>query len=191
MRLLIYGSRSFASTVAELARHCDFEVEGFVDDFDRGPNIIGTFAEVCVSHPPGRFAFAIGVGYNDLGLRWDARTRVIMAGYAQPALIHPRAYTADSAEIGDGSLVMARSVVDVRATIGQLVVLWPNACINHDAAVGPNTFVSPGAIVCGAVKLGTHCFVRAGAAVADHCVVPDGTFIKMLSRYSADRRLES
>ena len=56
MKLLIYSSKSFATTVAELARHCGFEIEGYVDDFNRGPGIIGTFDEVCLTYPPARFA---------------------------------------------------------------------------------------------------------------------------------------
>jgi len=41
MRLLIYGSKEFASTVADLARHCGHNVVGLVDDFNTSVDIVG------------------------------------------------------------------------------------------------------------------------------------------------------
>lgn len=188
MRMLVYGSKSFAATVAELARHCAIAIEGFVDDFGEGPNILGNFEELRRSHPPDKFVYGLGIGYSDLLARWQAWQRIVAAGYQTPALVHPRAYVADTAQVGQGCLVMAGSVVDIRAKLGEVVVLWPQACINHDADIGANCFISPGAIVCGVARLGPNCFIGAGAAIADHCDVPEASFVKMQSRYTGHRR---
>jgi sugar O-acyltransferase (sialic acid O-acetyltransferase NeuD family) len=187
MRLLVYGSKSFAATVAELAVHCGRQVVGFVDDYQCGAGILGSFDEVRLTHPPDQFAYAVGIGYTNLPGRWAAWKRITAAGYQAPALVHPRSYVADSADVGAGSLLMAGSIVDIRARVGDLVVVWPQACINHDAIIGANSFISPGAIVCGGVDMGAHCFVGAGAAIADRCHVPESSFVKMLTRYTANR----
>lgn len=183
MQLLIFGSREFAPTVAELAEDCGHRVVGFIDDFSQGPGILGSLDAVLASHPPGDYQIAMAVGYADLTGRWRAWERVRGAGYRAPALVHPRAYVAKSATIGAGALIMAGAIVDVRSRIGEIAVVWPGACVNHDTSVGDNSFISPNATLCGFVELGAHSFVGAGAAIVDHCKVPDSTRIKMLSRY--------
>jgi len=184
MRLLIYGSKEFAATIAELVLNCGHHVEGFVDDFKTGPTVLGTFDRVVNSHPPATFGMVVAIGYAALDARWVAWLRVKAAGYPTPALIHPLAYVADSATVADGCILMAAAIVDVRSQIGQAVVVWPGACINHDCIVGSNSFVSPNATLCGHVHLGANCFVGAGAAIVDHCTVPPNTRIGMLARYT-------
>jgi sugar O-acyltransferase (sialic acid O-acetyltransferase NeuD family) len=184
MRLLIYGAKDFARTAAALAGHCGHEVAGFIDDFERSSHALGDFEQVARTHSPADFGVLLAVGYNDLRGRWGAWQRVRAAGYRLPSLVHPRAYVADTARVGDGCMVMAGAIVDVRAALADGVVVWPGACINHDSVIGENTFVSPNAVVCGHARVGAHCFIGAGAAVADRRQVPDGSFVKMLSAYT-------
>lgn len=187
MRMLIYGSKDFALTVKDLARHCGYEVVGMVDDFNTGEGVLGTLAQVAVSHPPSEYAMAIAIGYSNIPARWQAWRRVFAAGYSAPALVHPRAYVADTAVLGVGVMVMACAMVDTRAKLGDLAVVWPGACINHDVHVGDNCFISPNATLCGYVSIGRDSFVGAGAAIADHSRLPEGAFLKMHSSYSGDR----
>jgi len=184
MHMLIYGSKDFAATVAELVRHCGHEVIGMVDDYNTGPGILGNFTAVTRTHPPSEYAIAMAIGYLNIPARWAVWERIRSAGYCAPALIHPRAYVADTARIGEGVMVMAGAIVDVRASIGDLVVVWPGACINHDAEIGSNTFISPNATLCGFTHVGAHSFIGAGAVIVDHGKVPEASFIKMLSRYT-------
>lgn len=184
MRLLIYGSSDFAPTVIELARACGHEPVGLVDDLLQKPEVLGNLATVIRSHPPADYGIALAIGYRNLAGRWAAWLRVRAAGYEAPVLIHPHAYVADSARVGAGSMVMAGALVDVRAIVGEVAVMWPGACVNHDSCIGNNCFISPNATLCGFVHLGENSFVGAGAAIADRCMVPPSSFIKMLGRYT-------
>lgn len=183
MRLLIYGARSFAATATELAEDCGHDVVGCFDDFG-APGSLGDFEHIRRIHQTNDTGVVLAIGYKDLPARWRAWTRVRSAGFAAPALVHPRAYVAASARVGDGCMVMAGSIVDIRVSLGEAVVVWPGACINHDSAIGSNSFVSPNATVCGGVRVGANCFIGAGAGIADGRQVPEGSFIKMLSVYS-------
>lgn len=183
MQVLMYGSREFAGTVGELIKDCGHDVAGCIDDFSTGAHIVGTLEQVRHSHPPSHYGIAIAVGYKNLEARWEAWQRVRAVGYRAPPLVHPRAYVARTAHIGEGAMIMAGSLVDVGAQLGEIVVAWPGACISHDCVIGENSFISPNATLCGYVRLGAHCFVGAGAAVVDHCVVPPFTRIKMQSSY--------
>lgn len=187
MRLLIYGSSDFSATVIELVKACGHEPVGLVDDLNQGPEILGGLDAVRRSHPPGEYGIALAIGYKNLAGRWAAWLRAREAGFEAPVLIHPRAYVADSAKIGAGSMVMAGAVVDVRSKVGDATVLWPCVCINHDTDIGENCFISPNATICGFVRLGQDSFVGAGAAIADRCNVPASSYIKMLERYNVGR----
>jgi sugar O-acyltransferase (sialic acid O-acetyltransferase NeuD family) len=184
VRLLVYGSRTFADTVADLARDCGHEVVGMVDDTVAGTGIVGTFEDAQADFPPDGCGMVMGIGYNNLDARWAAWQRARAAGWATPSLVHPRAYVAASAALSDGCLVMAGAIVDRHAKLGQAVVVWPGACINHDVSIGENTFVSPNATLCGFVHVGAHSFIGAGAAVADRCVLAEHSFLKMNSSYT-------
>jgi len=176
--VLLYGSRDFAKTVAELAGHCGYRVAGTIDDYATGPGILGNLQTVFTSHPPARYQIAFAIGYKDLPARFHAWERVRQLGYSTVTLVHPRAYVADSASLGEGTIVMAGAIVDVRARIGSIAVLWPGANVSHDSAVGVNSFLSPGAILCGHVVIGHSTFIGAGAVVADHQDVPAGAHLK-------------
>ena len=156
---------------------------------DAGPGdpkdaVLCTFEQARARFGVQRPPIAMGIGYRDLPGRWRAWERIRSLGWPTPSLIHPEAYVAATARVEPGAVVMARSIVDRMACIGASSVLWPGACINHDSVIGANTFVSPGAIICGHVRIGAHCFVGAGALLADGSEVPDGTFLKMGTRYS-------
>jgi len=155
-----------------------------VDDFNSGSGILGNLDSVIQSHPPSKYGIAMAIGYTNIPARWAAWERIRSAGYQAPALIHPRAYVADSARIGEGAMVMAGAIVDVRAEIGDLVVLWPGACVNHDTKIGANTFIAPSATLCGFAQVGAHSFVGAGAVIVDYGQVPEAGFIKMMARYT-------
>jgi sugar O-acyltransferase (sialic acid O-acetyltransferase NeuD family) len=183
VKLLLYGSRSFSSTVAFLAKDCGYSVGGMVDDHHLGDLVLGTLDRVRQERSPVDYKFALAIGYSDLKARWLAAARVLDGGYACPPLIHPRAYVAPSAQIGTGTMVMAGAIVDCNAQVGDFSVVWPGACINHDAIIGHNVFISPNAVVCGFASIGSHSFIGAGAAIVDYGHVPEGSFLKMLTSF--------
>lgn len=188
MKLLIYGSQDFSRTVADLAKDCDHEVVGFVDDFNESDAIVGTSRSIIRSHPPDCYGVAMAIGYRNLPARLAAWQAMRRAGYTTPSLIHPRAYIGREVDLGMGVMVMAGAIVDVRAKLGDIAVVWPGACLNHDARVGINTFLSPNSTICGHASVGSSCFIGAAAAVVDHGVVPDGSFVQMSARWTRRER---
>lgn len=181
--ILVYGSREFGLVVRDLAGQCGFRFAGFIDDIDRGAEILGTWQEVSRSHGAAEHCVAMAVGYDHLRERRALYERVRAQGYETPALIHPRAYARDPAAVGAGAFIMAGAVVDVGARVGPFAVIWPGATINHYAKIGANTFVSPNAAICGYSAVGEDCFIGAGATVVDHRSVPSGSFVKAGSVY--------
>jgi sugar O-acyltransferase (sialic acid O-acetyltransferase NeuD family) len=184
MKILVFGSQLFGVVIRSLVEDCGHEFAGFIDDIHVGPEVLGGLEAVGRSHPPGDFACVNAVGYKNLGARRLVSDRMRSAGYAVPALVHPRAYVAATATVGSGALVMATASIDHRVTIGEDAVIWPSATVSHDTAIGGNTFLSPAAVICGDCRVGRDCFVGAGAVVVSHVTVPDGTFVKALTRFN-------
>jgi UDP-3-O-[3-hydroxymyristoyl] glucosamine N-acyltransferase len=178
MNILIYGSKIFGQVVRELVLNLGHHFCGFIDDFDQGVEIIGSYDQVKKQYSNKSYSIAIAIGYKNLLTRWQIYQKVMADGYLVPALIHQDAYVTTPHNIANGAIIMARSIVDIRAKIGELVTIWPGAIVNHDSTISANTFLSPGAIVCGSSYIGENTFVGAGAIIVDHQNLPPNSFIK-------------
>lgn len=180
---MVYGSQEFGKVVRDLVEMCGKQFAGFIDDVFEGDEILGPFALIVEKFPSSEYAVAMAVGYKDLGVRSLVSQRVKAAGYELATLIHPRAYVRHVERVAAGCLVMAGAVVDVGATLEELVVVWPGVVVNHNSTIGTNTFLSPNVTICGFVEVGASCFVGADAVVVDHIRVPDNAFIKAGALY--------
>ena len=178
MRLLVYGSGEFGVLVRDLLECCGHEFAGYINDFTAGPGIRGTYEHCKNEYPPREYGIAVAIGYRDLAARWRAFENVARDGWPLPALIHPAAYVRDPARIGRGSMIMAGAIVDVNASVDEIVVLWPGVVLNHDSRVEANTFVSPNATICGFCTIGRDSFIGAGSVIVDHVEVPAKTFVR-------------
>lgn len=176
--LLIYAASEFGRVVRHLAEDCGYSFAGFIDDWKTGPEILGPWASVRATYRPTDYAISMAIGYRHLRERWALYQALLADGYDFPRLIHPRAITHRSAQLGNGTIAMAGAVVDVDVLIGDLCVLWPGAVVSHDSRVADNCFLSPNATTCGATSIGAGSFIGAGAVIADHTVVPPGSFCK-------------
>ncbi|HSW68661.1 MAG TPA: hypothetical protein VLI69_00705 [Gammaproteobacteria bacterium] len=185
MNILIYGSRDFGQIIKELVICIGHNFMGFIDDFNSGDEIIGSYEKSKEKFLPKDAAIIIGIGYQHLAARWKLYQNILRDGYHIPTLIHPEAYVSNPDAIGQGTIIMARAIIDVKTKIDSLVTIWPGSIVNHDVTIGANTFLSPGSIVCGFSEIGAHSFVGAGAIIADHCIVPPESFVKAGKIYHA------
>lgn len=187
-KILVYGSQEFGRVVRDLVEVCGGQFVGYIDDVFEGEEILGPFAQIKKRFPSDDYAVALAIGYKNLAVRATLAQEVKASGYELATLVHPRAYVRHREGVADGCLIMAGAVVDVGATLAELVVAWPGVVVNHDSSVGANTFLSPHATICGFVQVGEACFIGAGAVVVDHVRVPDGSFIKAGALYKGDPR---
>src|SRR5258706_11011977 len=142
-QILVYGSREFGQVVRDLAGQCGYRFAGFVDDIDRGPEILGAWQEVSRSHDPALHSVAMAIGYDHLRERRALYERVRAQGYETPPLIHPRAYVRDPAAVGAGAFVMAGAGAGFSARRRPLPPAWPAAPINPPAPRRAHTLLSP------------------------------------------------
>jgi len=134
--------------------------------------------------PPDKVLLVNGVGSvgpadarAELFWRWRAR------GYRFAALVHPAAALADSAEIGEGTQVMAGAVVQNDAKIGLNCLINTRAGVDHDCFLEDTVHVAPGATLCGGVRVGARSHIGAGATliqgvhIGKHCMIGAGAIV--------------
>lgn len=204
--ILVWGASGHAKVVADLARTLGFVVIAFIDDDEtrHGEKFFGanvTHARHIESLRRESSRLALGVGDNRARERLFERAKRL--GFLMAPLVHPSAYVAPSATIGDGSVVLAHAVINADARISLGAIVNTACIIEHDCFIGPFSHVSPGATLAGAVSVGQRVHVGAGAtvlpgvhigdnavvgagAVAIDSVPPDSTVVGVPARRTKD-----
>jgi sugar O-acyltransferase (sialic acid O-acetyltransferase NeuD family) len=86
-------------------------------------------------------------------------------GMQSLTVIHPRAFVAAGAEIGDGAQILAMSAICANVKLGRGVIVNTAALIDHDCVVGNGVHVGPGANLAGEVRVDDYAFIGVGAVV--------------------------
>jgi sugar O-acyltransferase (sialic acid O-acetyltransferase NeuD family) len=106
------------------------------------------------------------------------------AGWA--VIVHQAAWVAPSAELADGTVVLAGAIVNAGARIGPHAIVNSRAVVEHDVRIGAFVHVGPGAVVGGGTSIGSNVTIGLGALVRDHISVGDGAVIGMGAVVVAD-----
>ena len=165
LNLLILGAGSLGHGVKEIAGMTGvFGIIKFLDDYEKGMDIIGKCTDYlsCLRTFPVAFP---AFGDNNLRQIWTERLR--QAGFLLPRLIHPSAIVSDNAEIGEGTIIMARATVNSDVKI-------EDACI-----MGPNSVAGSGSSIGGFSHLDSGCIVSRGACVPQKTVLEAGEVFRV------------
>jgi len=148
-KLLIIGAGCHGQVLAETAMACGYDRVDFLDD--RNPRAIGTTdrAEALAGRYDG---VIVSIGNNDLRRAFIQRLQAVHAPIA--TLVHPRAFVAPSASLGEGSVVLPGAVVNTRARVGKGCILSIGALVDHDARIDDFSHINAGAIVAAGKRAG-------------------------------------
>jgi len=121
---------------------------------------------------------AIGIGFmGDSNIRDRKYEQLKTIGYELPVIIDPSAIVADDAEIGEGTFIGKRAVINAAAKVGRMCIINTGAIIEHEDIVGDYTHIAVGSILCGQVRVGNHVFIGAGSTVIQCKEIGDNSFI--------------
>lgn len=79
--------------------------------------------------------------------------------------IHPSSYVATSVKMGNGSVCMANSSVNIASIIGEHVIINTNASVDHDCKIANFVHISPQVGLAGNVEVGEGTHIGIGACV--------------------------
>ena len=181
-RLIVYGGGGHGKSVIEAIRAMGMhEVIGVVDDgLAKGTQVLGLPVLGGAEELPGLLAQGIRLAANAVGGIGDARSRVrvfhrlIEAGFACPAVVHPTACVEPSARLSPGVQIMPHAYVGSEAEIGFGAIVNTSAVVSHDCWLGAYANVSPGALLAGGDRLGVSALVGMGVTVNLGVAIGDG-----------------
>lgn len=160
MNLLILGAGDHGHAVMETAAAKKiFEKISFLDDNTEIEEAIGT----CINFEYFRDEYPMAFpafGNNELRKHWIEK--LTAAGFIIPTLVHPEAYIAPSARIGEAVIIEAKATVSTNVQIAKGCIISSNAIVDMSAVVNEYSFVGCGATV------GRQSYVPDGAVVGKY-----------------------
>jgi sugar O-acyltransferase (sialic acid O-acetyltransferase NeuD family) len=150
-----------------------YDVVGFLDDSPAlagatvdGLPVLGTVQAV-TAYPDAKLLVCAGRGV----VRQRILERLDKLGVSRTryaTVIHPSVEIPDGCTIGAGSIVLAGVVATTAVTLGEHVVIMPNAVLTHDCVL--EDYVT----VCAGVVLGGNVIVQQGAYLGMNSSVREG-----------------
>jgi UDP-N-acetylbacillosamine N-acetyltransferase len=172
-KLIIWGASGHALVVADTVRlQREYEIVGFLDDInpDRknakfcGSCILGgqeqliPLLEQKVNH--------IIFGFGDCKARLELSRIVKELGFSLATAVHPSATIANDVSVGEGTLIVAGSVVSPGVSIGENVIINTHAGIGHGSVIEDGVHIAPGVNLAGDVHIGRGTWVGIGTSIA-------------------------
>lgn len=193
--LVIFGAGGHAREVAQLVADINraepgrWNLLGFLAD----PGIaarhgkplpapwLGGLDWLAAEHAPVQVVVAVG---DPAGRRSVVeRAARLCPGLRFATLVHPGAWLADGVELGEGSVVLAGSLINVDVRIGNHASINLGCSISHDCQLGDYVSLGPGVRLAGGVCLesgveaGTGAICRPGVRVGAAALIGAGAVL--------------
>lgn len=169
-KIVIVGFGGHAKSLADsIMSDGKYEIAGYTDSEETDVlNIpyLGTDDELKSIFDGGVQNAAVGVGYiRKSDIRDKLYDRLISIGFELPVIIDPSAIIALEAQIGEGSFIGKRAVINAGVKVGKMCIINTGSIIEHENIIGDFTHIAVGATLCGNVGVGDHCMIGANSTV--------------------------
>lgn len=94
--------------------------------------------------------------------------------------VHPSCMVSRSAKIGNGTVIMAQTVINPNAEIGKFCTIQSGVTIGHDARMGDYNFIATQAVIANLV-MGNRNFIGINASTNNFITIGDDCFVGMAS----------
>lgn len=161
----LYGTGGHADVITEVCESLGIQVAKVFDDdpikVENSPLVFPGFrlaGDAALENVDAPFVVSVG----DNTVRKGISQRI-----KQPfgTVIHPSATVSESATIGEGTVVIHRSIIQAKTKIGRHVIINTTASIDHDCVIEDYAHVSPNCTLCGNVHIGEGTHVGAGTTI--------------------------
>ena len=86
-------------------------------------------------------------------------------GYVFKSVIDPSVIISKRAKIGEGTQLLAGSVVNTEAEIGDNTIINTKTSIDHGCRIGSNCHIAPGCVLSGCVTVGNNTHIGTGSSI--------------------------
>jgi len=169
-QVIIIGCGGQGAVVADIVVASGDIVLGFLDDAPKnnthycGFPILGSISE----YKKFDAEFIVAIGHT------QTRKNIValMSNVHWYTAIHPSAVISQmNTRIGSGSIIMAHSVINPRATIASHCIINTASVVEHDCVIEDFTHISVGAKLAGTVHIGNSCWIGIGAVISNNLTV--------------------
>lgn len=179
--VVIIGAGGHAKVIADIIIKSGDKVVGFLDDNSTKESILGYpvlgKSTDCEKYKDKFFIIAIG---NNSVRRRIAQQYSELKYYTA---VHPTAAIGLDVKIGEGTCVMAYSVINSSATVGKHVIVNSASVVEHDCVLEDFVHLSPNVSVCGTSFVGKGTHLGSGATVINNhnicaeCIIGAGAVV--------------
>lgn len=179
-KVVIIGASGHAKVIADIVKSSKDEIVGFLDDnIDIQGNVIfedkivlGTSKKEDIEKYKDNY-FIIGIGSNEV-------RKLISKKY--PSLkwytaIHPSSIIGSNVEIGEGSVLMAGTVINTGTKVGKHCIINTCSSVDHDNILENYVHISPGTHLAGTVKVMEGTWICAGVTVINNITIAKNNII--------------
>ncbi len=110
-------------------------------------------------------AFVTVGSLEDCSIRKKLVSKAKKLGFSFPIIADPSAEISAFAEIGEGTFIGKKAVLNAEVKVGKQGIVNTGAILEHECCIGDFTHISVGTILCGDVKVGASTFIGAGTTV--------------------------
>ena len=182
-QVIIVGASGHGKVVADIIQKSGDTVVGFLDDNPNLPEklagfpVLGTIEKHKLYK---KYKFVIAIGNSEI------RERIVsnLLNVEWYTAIHPSAAISGiDVSIGEGTVVMANTVINSGAVIGKHCIINSGAIVEHDCQIQDFVHVSVGAKIAGTVTVGKNTWIGIGASVknnlslCENCMIGAGAVV--------------
>jgi sugar O-acyltransferase (sialic acid O-acetyltransferase NeuD family) len=177
--LVIAAAGGFGRELAAYARDAGFTVTGFLDDDpDAARQLIGADATAGLrgaisNYEPAHTGEQVAIGVGTPAARSRVAEALVARGATLASVVHPTAWVAPTATLGQGVAVAPFACVGPQTTLGDLGLLNTYASLGHDAVLGRGCVFSSYCVATGHTTLGDEVFLGTAAVIAPGVRVGD------------------
>lgn len=183
-RLFMLGAGGHAKVLLDALIFSGFKVDGVVDpvlaetdEFWRAIAVIGD-DDGLLKTGPAEIMLVNGIGsLPGKSLRQRLFAQFRMAGFNFLSVVHPSALMGSGVVLGEGTQLMAGSIVQADSTIGDNSIVNTGALIDHDCVIGSHVHIAPGVVISGGVKVGDGAHIGTGASIIQGVAIGAGAVI--------------
>ena len=130
-----------------------------------GVSVIGDDSEI-LKYKTDEIELINGIGsVGNTSLRRKVFVSLKEKGYVFKSVIHPSVIISKRAKIGEGTQLLAGSVVNTESEIGDNTIINTKASIDHGCVIGKHCHIAPGCSFSGCVRIGDCTHIGTGTSI--------------------------
>lgn len=185
IQCVIFGAGGHAGVLIEVLRQQSEQISlrGILDPSPEKPSLLGVpvlggDTQLQNLKAEGVTHFVVGVGsVGQPLLKKKLYQQGITGGLVPFSVIHPSAIISPSVTIGGGAQLLALSLLNTGARLGENVLVNSGAIVEHDCVIGEHVHIATGARLGGAVQVGDAVHIGAGATIRQGIRIGAGAIV--------------